>query len=214
MKRIEVRLGDVLAKMQDSMPAKAAHAMQVVREARAGGAPAVPASAVEAPPPPGAGSPAGRTPPVERVLGPAGVEVFVQHIVAAERRAASVEAELRANQVMTELLRERLAVLEAERGRSRVAGHGRGNGSGGESVGRLAAEFRGFRQRFEELERTGVRHDAQQRLTARLTYDAALLCLCAAAGVGTRYSLGMSLPPAERARLTGALAELGLDVGA
>lgn len=213
MKRIEVRLGDVLAKMQDSMPAKAAHAMQAVREAQAGGAPAVPVSAVEAPPPP-SGSPAGRTPPVERVLGPAGVEVFVQHIVAAERRAASVEAELRANQVMTELLRERLAVLEAERGRVGGVGHGRGNGSGGESVGRLAAEFRGFRQRFEELERTGVRHDAQQRLTARLTYDAALLCLCAAAGVGTRYSLGMSLPPAERARLTGALAELGLDVGA
>ena len=193
MKRIEVRLGDVLEKMQDSMPGRAA---QVRREAPPPPPP---------PPAPVAKQEPARPSPPERTVGPAGVEVFVQHIVAAERRAAALEAQLRANEVMTELLRDRLAAFQAARG----AG---GDGSAGEAVARLAAEVRRFRERVEEAERTGARHDTQQRLSSRLTYDAALLCLCAVTGIASRYSLGTSLPAGERARLADALAEVGVDL--
>lgn len=192
MKRIEVRLGDVLDKMQDSMPGRAAQALRL-----ASTTPVAPVPPAEPPSIPPA--------PAERPLGPAGVEVFVQHIVAAERRAAAVEAQLRANEVMIELLRERLAALQAERAAS-------GNGSSGDALARLAAEVRAFRARVEEAERTGARHDAQHRVSVRQTYDAALLCLCTAAGVGTRYKLGSSLPGAERTRLAEALAQVGIDV--
>ena len=196
MKRIEVRLGDVLEKMQDSMPGRVAQAQAHAQARREAAPPSAPAAQEPV---------AARPAPTDRVVGPAGVEVFVQHIVAAERRAATVEAQLRANEVMTELLRERLAALQAAQGTG-------GNGSSGEAVARLVAEVRRFRERVEEAERTAARHDAQQRLSARLTYDAALLCLCVVAGVATRYGLGNSLPAGERARLAEALAEVGLDV--
>lgn len=190
MKRVEVRLGDVLDKMDDSMPGRAPGVLRAA------------APPVEAPPPPPV--------PPDRLLGPAGVDVFVQHIVAAERRAATAEAQLKANEVMTELLRERVAALQAQRDASREADPA--TSSSGGPVGRLAAELRAFRSRVEALDRAAPAHDAPQRAAARLTYDTALICLCVAAGVSTRYALGTSLTSAERSRLAKALADLGVEV--
>jgi DNA-binding transcriptional MerR regulator len=192
MKRIEVRLADVLAKMEDSMPGRASQNFH--------------------PPQPVATPPIRETPVLaERPLPPADLEVFVRHIAEAERRAANAEAQLQANEAMTGLLRERIATLQAQLESLDAMPVG---DEAPLSLGlhRLVGELREFRKRFEEIERNGVRHDVQQRVTARVTYDAALISLCVAAGISTRFKLGASLTPKDRTRLAKALAESGLDV--
>jgi hypothetical protein len=121
LQRVEVRLEDVVARMQESIALQA----------------------------PGPNSRAAPAEPVATVVPVSELEVFVRHIADAERRAAQMEAQLQANETMLQFLRDRVAQLqaqlEAEPARTSVSRRGP---QAEPDPSRLAAELRQLRQRL------------------------------------------------------------------
>lgn len=186
MRQVEVRLDEVTARMRDSMP----RPRSVPDRAEAGLTPAPAPFAVV---------------PVKEV------DVFVHHIAESERRAAQAEARAQASEAMTQFLRNKVADLQAQlerrSGSISVEAPGLRNG-----IGAVATELRDLRNRLQRAQPAGGRSDANVRLAGRYSYDTALLCLCTALGIPTRFRLGSALTSAERARLTDELRAAGYDV--
>lgn len=189
MRRVEVRLGDVVARMRQSMPRHRVDEHQLPLTEP------TPASVAVVPVP--------------------DLDVFVQHIAEAERRAAHAEAVAQANGDTVQFLRERVAELESELEAVQNA-PGPGVPSGGPSLDAslIVDEIRDLRRRLQSIRRSGVAQDARQRISARLSHDAAVLCLSRGLGIPMRARLGDALTPAERTRLIQALSHAGIDLDA
>jgi DNA-binding transcriptional MerR regulator len=184
LRRVEVSLEDVIARMRESMGGPR---FTNTSAAHAAAAPAAaPISAND-------------------------IEVFLQHITEAERRAAQAEARMHANEAMMEFLRDRVSELQAqlELEQSDPAPHRMGPHLDGQ---RLATEIRALRKRLESYRQGAVKPTADERLATRAAHDGAVLCLCIALAIPSRVQLGGSLTAAERARLTEALAKAGFDI--
>ncbi len=127
LKRVEVRLEDVLARMQDTM-----------------GLPASPPNSRPSP-----------AEPSSKVVSVSDLDVFVRHIGEAERRAAQMEAQLQAHETMLQFLRDRVAQLqaqlEAEQARASAAF---AHAAAIPDPSRLTAALRQLRQRLQRDERT------------------------------------------------------------
>jgi hypothetical protein len=195
LKRVEVRLGEVLAKMTDTMPDR----VGAVPDEGPGQARTDHAEAA-----------ASATRQDAEELSASQVEVFVRHIAEAERRAAKLESKLRASEMMNDLLRERaeslqsqLKVMVNEPGVSRDMA---------DRLQLLADKVSRYRRTVERSEMKAGQGSAQERANARLTFDVALVALCTVAGVETEIELGPLLTAADRRRLTAALEKCGLGV--
>jgi hypothetical protein len=185
---VEVRLEDVLARMQTSM---------------------TPPRGPNRPPPTLDATPAGVA-----VVSIGDLDVFVQRIADAERRAARAGAQSRAKDAVIEFLRERVAELE---GQVPATTDQRRNGAASSSHPALdprplTAEIRRLRSRFQATRPRGTGEDSDRRNAIRRTYDTALLCLCLGAGIPHTAKLGDTLTDTERTRLGRALLEAGFDI--
>ena len=196
MRRVEVRLEDVLARMRASMP-------------RSG---LLPTSMPPSPlgpeqPGPGAEQSAVAVVPI------GDLDVFVQHIAEAERRAAQAEARSQAKDAVIEFLRERVADLEAQVQTAATDQLREVGASSGPTLDpkALTAEIRELRARFQARP-SDAREDVERRNAIRQTYDTALICLCVAAGIPSTFTLGESLTGPERRRLAHALLKAGFDI--
>lgn len=189
MRRVEVRLEDVLARMQASMTPPARGADRV--------------------------DPAGEAAQAAVAVVPLGeLDVFVQRIADAERRAAQADARSRAKDAVVEFLRERVADLEGQV-HTPSGAPDRGVDSPSRpplDPGPLIAEIRRLRALFQAARNARTSQDIERRNAIRNTYDAALICLCLAAGLPTTTKLGEALTGPERTRLAHALLEAGFDI--
>jgi hypothetical protein len=186
MRRVEVRLEDVLNRMRQSMPHEPAA------------------------PPESAGADASASIAFVTV---GDLDVFVHHIAEAERRAAQAEARSQAKDAMIQFLKQRVADMEAQLQRSSQelpspdllsipAANAR----------RLAAEIRDLRIRFHRSLPSGGSPNSDQKTAARLSYDAALICLCLLFGIDPNVRLGEGLTSSERTKIAHALQQSGLDL--
>jgi DNA-binding transcriptional MerR regulator len=191
MRRVEVRLEDVLARMRMSMPRQSQPQPLPARDPQ---------------------SPAVDVAQAAMAVVPANdLDIFVQHIAEAERRAAQAEARAQAKDAMIQFLREQVADLEAQLQRSasdaEAIGATQDRTGGGPHIRRLITQMRDLRARS----RTN-RQDLEHRAAVRLSYDAALICLCTIVGIETSFVLGDALTTRDRTKLAQALAAAGFDV--
>jgi DNA-binding transcriptional MerR regulator len=187
MRRVEVRLEDVLSRMRESMPRHRAPEQRQHPESSGAAVAVVPIT---------------------------DLDVFMQHIAETERRAAQAEARLQANDAMTEFLRDRVTDLEAQLHAADVGGAaGLPPALRPElDIDRLVSAIRELRRRLQSSRQEGVRKEFDQRVAVRMSYDAAVICLCTALHIETQFKLGDPLTSAERTRLTQALVDAGLEV--
>ncbi len=184
LRRVEVSLEDVIQRMAESMPTARVQPPPTHSPAVGPGIPSIPA---------------------------AEIELFLQHISDAEKRAAQAEARVQASEAMLQFLRDRVADLQRQLDLEQ-----RAEGGGGASrldLQRVASEVRALRQRLRAHRQGTVKESSEHRLAIRSAHDAALICLCTALGIPTTAKLGDPLTAAERARLSQVLADAGYDVG-
>lgn len=192
MRRVEVRLEDVLARARDSIP-------------RSRSAP---------PAPPHSPAPEPASPARAVAVVPVNdLDVFVERITDAERRAAHLEARLQATEALTQFLRDRVTDLEAQL-RASQAAQDADTSASRQSVHlhRVAVELRALRARIQRVRESDPRQSERQLVAATAAYDAALVAASLASGLPTRVRLGDTLTVADRAKLAQALEDIGLDI--
>ncbi|MDQ4098025.1 MAG: hypothetical protein M3144_09185 [Actinomycetota bacterium] len=199
MRRVEVRLEDVLARMRMSMPGKSPPSERFPRQSLPARDPQPVVAEV--------------VPAAMAVVPANDLDVFVHHIAEAERRAAQAEARAQAKDAMIQFLRGQVADIEAQlRSSSReeratppapavAAPH----------IQRLVTQMRDLRA-SSRTSRHGGRQDLERRTAVRLSYDAALIGLCTLVGIETNFKLGDSLTTTDRTKLARALTAAGFDV--
>jgi hypothetical protein len=185
LRRVEVALEAVIHRMAESMPTARAQPPPAYSHGVGSGIPSIPA---------------------------AEIELFLQHISEAEKRAAHAEARVQASEAMLQFLRDRVADLQRQLDLEQRA-EGAGGGASRLDLQRLATEVRALRQRLRAHRQGTVKESSEHRLAIRSAHDAALICLCIALGIPTTAKLGDPLTSAERARLSQVLADAGYDVG-